>query len=113
MALTENLEETFQALKIKDFEKLEELERDTEMLYKRKELNEATLIKLVKETAERLGLEEKRIETILETLNEEEVKTKIEYELNAMLKQIDKFQTALKRNIEFTSIITEIKKISS
>lgn len=109
VVLTENLEETFQALKVKDFEKLGELERNTEALYKSKENNELSLIKTVKGTADQLGLEDKRIETILETLVDEEMKAKIEYELNAMLKQIEKFQTALKRNIEFTSIIAEIK----
>lgn len=109
MSLTDNLEETFQALKVKDFEKLEVLEKETELLYKKKESNELGLINLVKKTATNLGLEDKRIETILETLKDEEEKVRVEYELNSMLKQIDKFQTSLKRNVEFASIIAEIK----
>lgn len=109
ISLTDSLEETFQALKVSDIEKLEVLERNTELLYKEKEHNEIALIGLVKERATKLGLEEQRIETILETVKDIEEKTKVEYELNNMLKQIDKFQTALKRNVEFASIIAEIK----
>ena len=107
--LAENSNQIFYALKVRDYKKKETLESAMKQLYEQKNQDEIHLIELVKETAESLGLEEKRIESILSVHPNEEEKMLVRYELEKMLKNIYQFQFNLKRNIEFAAIFLETK----
>lgn len=107
--LSENTDEIFNTLKVKDYKKKEVLEKETQLLYKEKDLNELYLINLVKAEADSLGLDDKRIEKILEVSSDKELKMAVEYELENMVKNIHRFQLNLKRNIEFAAAFMETK----
>lgn len=107
--LSENTDQIFNTLKVKDYKKKEVLEMETQLLYKEKDLNEMHLIEMVKTKADSLGLEDKRIERILEESSDKELKMEVEYELEKMVKNIHRFQLNLKRNIEFAAAFMETK----
>lgn len=107
--LSENTNQIFHTLKVKDYRKKEILELETNRLYEQKNMHEQKLIFATKEKAEQLGLEDKRIETILNINTNEEEKMIVQYELDKMLININQFQFNLKRNIEFALSFMETK----
>ena len=107
--LVENTDSIFNALKTRDYEKKKLLELDTEKIYKQKEAMESFLIQLIIDKATNLGLEDKRIEAILNVKMDLQDKMSIQYELDNMLKIINKFQLNLKRNIEFAKAFIKVE----
>ena len=107
--LIEKTDQVFNALKIKDYDTKAILEFETEELYKEKEKNEHYLIHMVKAKAEQLGLEDKRIEAILDIHDNEIENMKVQYGLEKMLEKMKSFQLNLRRNIEFAAVFIETK----
>ncbi|WP_456363806.1 hypothetical protein [Priestia aryabhattai] len=107
--LSANTNLIFNTLKTKDYKTKEMLEKEIQELYKLKEVAESYLIKLVKEKADQLHLEDKRIEAILNGYPDNEEKMLVHYELEQMINKIQQFQFYLKRNIEFAKSFIDVK----
>jgi len=107
--LSANTNLIFNTLKTKDYKTKEMLETDIQEVYKLKEVAESYLIQLVKEKADQLHLEDKRIEAILNVHPDNEEKMLIHYELEKMINKIQQFQFYLKRNIEFAKSFIDVK----
>lgn len=107
--LSANTNLIFNTLKTKDYKTKEMLEKEIQELYKLKEVAESYLIKLVKEKADQLHLEDKRIEAILNVHPDNEEKMLVHYELEQMINKIQQFQFYLKRNIEFAKSFIDVK----
>ncbi len=107
--LSEKTDQIFNTLKVKDYKKKDFLEKEMETLYKLKDADERHLINLVKQKAEQLGLEEKRVETLIKVHKKEKEVMEVKYEIENMVKNINRFQFNLRRNIEFATAFIEVK----
>lgn len=107
--LADNTNQIFNSLKIRDYKRKEILENETQELFKQKEINELYLIHLVKDKAETLGLEYKKIECILDNHQDKEEVMSVHLKLEKMMENINAFQFNLKRNIEFATALIEVK----
>ncbi len=109
--LAEVTNQIYEALKEKNYDKRKELEIQSNSLFEEKNKIEQTLILLVRNKAEALGLaeEDRRIEKLLEIHPNIEEKTIAEKEVDVMTNNIGQFHFNLKRNIQYAEIVSQVK----
>lgn len=109
--LAEVTNQIYDALKEKNYDRRKELELESNKLFEEKNKIEQSLILIVRDRAEAIGLaeEDRRIEKLLEIHSDIEEKNIAEKEVNVMTTNIRQFHFNLKRNIQYAEIVSQVK----